>query len=223
MQDLSTFNFNERRLLGIFDGRTCFPKAFWRLLGRGDGNKYMPSHQSQFSDEDYVATGAECGCVLVRTLKTVKGLKLELDANGMYKCNVCAKNGGGNPHEREMLNKVKDVVACRKERIIVCCQVPLVGVDASLRCDVVLVPCAAGVVSDLIAVELDSFDHELNPHRYGRDLSTAASAVAVSDARKADAVAKAGMRFLRVKKSDRDDSWIPELNCMLDSLALNSM
>ncbi len=211
-----------------------------------------------FKRLDYVPTGAECGCVMFRQYKTVKGLNA--DEHGMYACSVCQKKGGQNRHEVEMLEQLRSRLTARKESFILCCQFPLlsgnvdetggetVGETANevtgnevsgkgnvvskkkkntvLKCDVVLVPCDAKHVSDLIAVELDSTDHSYNPRQIvagvKRDRDTAHSETQDSDNRKTSTVGKAGMRLLRVQR-DGIDAGLSRLSTILDSIQVHTM
>lgn len=190
-----------------------------------------------FRSLDYAPTGAKCGCVLFRQYKYVKTLKV--DENGMYKCSVCEKEGGQNRHEVEMLGKLRSVLDARKEHLVLCCQFPVVSAEASgqpsdkagdkdrdttiLKCDVVVVPCDARDVYDLIAVELDSDDHGSKPRQNRQaDREKAYNLTVDNDSRKNCAVNDAGMRLLRVQRDDMA-AGMSQLNTMLDSLQCRAM
>ena len=195
MQDQEAWN--EHHFLGHFHGGgPTFPPPLWKVLGRDP----PPFSVNDFRSEHYVPTGAKCGCVMFRQ----KSHTVTCDRNelGMYHCSVCEQLGDRNTHEKDMLEKVKDVVSCRKEEIIVCCQLPLPLVQASLRCDVVLVPCAALEPRDMIAIELDSTDHGHNPWQYGDIRENAYNKKVAHENRKGAAIEKSGMSFLRVSLSE---------------------
>lgn len=214
-------------------------------MGRVTGSdRPPPISVHDFVTTEYVATGAVCGCVMIRTLAHVRH-KCTSDENGMYECCVCARKG--NNCEKEMLAKIKEVLQPRQEKIILCRQVPLAKGRASqamhvpgkkaenkapLRCDVLLVPCAARKASDMIAIELDGRDHGHDPFRTAgpkrrrvtKSLESALSATFKSDSKKRSAVEASGMRLLRVNKADlQGGPWIGQLNSMLDSLELGAM
>ena len=214
-------------------------------MGRVYGSRRPPPFSvHDFRGDEYVATGAVCGCVMIRTLDHVRN-KCSADENGMYKCCVCDRNG--NRFEKEMLAKVKEELQPRPENIILCCQVPLERAPLDeerlrkqknarkpppLRIDVLLVRCDASKSSDMIAIELDGRDHGHDPFRTAgpkrrrvtKSFESALSATFESDTEKSRAVEASGMRLLRVKKAELDGGpWIGELNSMLDSLELDAM
>ena len=182
-------------VLGHFGQRVLpptFPKILWEVLGRAkDSSRPPPISVADFQHDEYVATGAVCGCVMIRTLDHVHH-QCSADENGMYECCVCEKKGNSNSCEKEMLAKVKEVLQPRPENIILCVQVPLLGecvpqecvpqaeghvlrgkaakkkkqkTEPPLRLDILLVRCDASKASHMIAIELDGRDHAHDPFR----------------------------------------------------------
>lgn len=92
-----------------------------------------------------------------------------------------------------------------------------------LFCDIVIVPCAARSVTDVIVVELDGHDHAHKPRQNKeKNRDKAFTATVYSDNRKNEAVEEAGMNLLRVKR-DKLTEGMSQLNSMLNSLKLNVM
>lgn len=204
MQDESLGVANRDGLL--FD----VPKPLWAILGRTK----PPQVLSDFKPQDFVVNAAVCGCMLARSKKRVRELSRVGD---VHRCTVCMKAGGGNGQERWMLGKVRDLVEDRAERILMCCQLP-VGRDKKMRCDVVLVPCAALSVQHLIGIELDGSNHEGNPMQFRATSEDEFSDTAENDSKKEQAVLESGMRFVRLSRSDMklSDDWKTKICSELD-------
>lgn len=226
LQDHEASNYNKLCILGHCNKNVAvnIPGVLHRALKKKSGSP--PRYLLDFKPTDFVPTAAKCKCVLLRQKKSLGRDNCKPDENGMYPCSVCERQGGRNSQEVNMLNQIKHVVDARKEKIIVCCQVPVRGQAGNYRqrCDVLLVPCAAQDVNQLVVIELDSTDHFEKPRQYGQSPTKAFNRAVVNDGNKNKAVYKAGMRLLRLAWQDMDSgSWETELNGVLDALQLDAM
>lgn len=175
---------------------------------------------TEFKSKHFVPVAARCGFVLVRTKQSTRRVLGRECTNGLYKCSVCQKKGGGNQQECHLLETLRGVLQARPEQFVICSQLPL----QKLRCDVVIVPRHARSVSQLIVVELNGTDHDYKPRQYGLAFEDAFNATVDRDSSKARLATQHGMHFFRLRRADvlnedvvvDEQAWERRLNAVLD-------
>lgn len=221
LQDHGASNYNKQFILGHCNKtvEVNIPDVLYIALKKKSGR--APRSLVDFNSRDFVPTGAKCNCVLLRQKRSLGRDQCVPDESGFYPCSVCEREGGKNSHEVKMVNQVKKLVGARKEKFIVCVQVPVRGNDGTFRqkCDMILARCDATKLYQLLVIELDSTDHFEKPRQYGKSRDYAFNSAVKKDGEKNNAVFRSGMRLLRLNKRDMDSGcWVSELNAALDAL-----